>query len=277
MKRGLLPLVLAGLLCLTACGQTRQEQEREPEPDTLMEETAMVFDDGVTASLWQRPYFGQKVYRLADGTELLTVDAPNTVDNVAVVGMEGYDGLSETAGRKVLDYFTDLGILFDEEGELQRAYEDYCLAKDEDRAFNTHMLVQDSSPYGENDSYLCYITTVQYPQDLRFDRTILEDRYSVIFDKATGEAVPPWALFRVPEKQARQFVLDQIMRYYRGNRLDAEGALDDSRIFWSARGLSIDFPQGALPGEQYAWGMSIDLKDLKDVLTEKALTFPKKG
>ena len=274
MKRRILPLALAGLLCLTACGQTKQE--REPEPDTLLEETAMVFDDGTIASLWQRPYFGQKVYRLSDGTDLLTVDAPNTVDNVAVMGMEGYDALSEAAGQKVLDYFTELGILFDEEGELRRSYRDYCLAKEEDRDFHTHMLVQDSSPYGENDSYLCYITSVQYPKDLRFDRTILEDRYSVIFDKDTGGVVSPWELFRVPEKQARQFVLDQIMRYYRGDRADAEQALEDSRVFWSDRGLSIDFPQGALPGEEYAWGMSIEPEDLTDVLTEKALIFLKK-
>ena len=273
MKRGLLSLVLAGLVCLTACGRTRVPEE--PEPDTLLEETAMVFEDGITASLWQRPYFGQKVYRLSDGTDLLTVDAPNTVDNVAVMGMEGYEGLSEAAEQKVLDYFTELGILFDEEGELRRSYKDYCLAQKENRAFHTHMLAQDSSPYGENDSYLCYITTVQYPQDLRFDRTVLEDRYSVIFDKETGEVVSPWALFRVPEKQARQFVLDQIMRYYRGDRADADRVLEDSRIFWSDRGLSIDFPQGALPGEQYAWGMTIEPADLADVLTEKALTFLK--
>ena len=123
MKRRLLPLVLAGLVCLTACSRT--QEEREVEPDPLLEETAMVFDDGVTASLWQRPYFGEKVYRLADGTELLTVNAPNTVDNVAVMGMEGYEGLSEAAEQKVLDYFTELGILFDEEGELRRSYEDY--------------------------------------------------------------------------------------------------------------------------------------------------------
>ena len=203
------------------------------------------------------------------------MDAPNTVDNVAVMGMEGYDALSEAAGQRVLDYFTDLGILFDEAGELRRAYEDYCLAKDEDRTFYPHMLAQDSSPYGENDSYLCYITTVQYPQDLRFDRTVLEDRYSVIFDKETGEVVSPWALFRGPEKQARQFVLDQIMRYCRGDRADADRVLEDSRIFWSDRGVSIDFPQGALPGEQYAWGMTIEPADLADVLTEKALTFLK--
>ena len=161
MRRRLLALALAGLVCLTACG--RAQEQREPEPDILLEETAMVFDDGTAASLWQRPHFGEKVYRLSDGTELLTVNAPNTVDNVAVMGMEGYEGLSEAAGQKVLDYFTDLGILFDEEGELQQSYEDYCLAKDEDREFHTHMLAQDSSPYGENDSYLCYITTVQYP------------------------------------------------------------------------------------------------------------------
>lgn len=274
MKRGLLPLVLAGLLCLTACGRT--QEEREVEPDTLLEETAVVFDDGVTASLWQRPYFGEKVYRLSDGTELLTVNSPNTVDNVAVLDMEGYEGLSEAAGQKVLDYFTDLGILFDEEGELRRSYEDYCLAKDENRDFNTHMLAQDSSPYGENDSYLCYITTVQYPEDLRFDRAILEDRYSVIFDKQTGDVVSPWELFRVPEKQARQFILDQAMRYYRGDPVDVDRVLEDSRIFWSERGLSIDFPQGALPGEQYAWGMSIQPEDLTDVLTEKALDFSQK-
>lgn len=274
MKRGLLPLVLAGLLCLTACGRT--QEEREVEPDTLLEETAVVFDDGVTASLWQRPHFGEKVYRLSDGTELLTVNSPNTVDNVAVLDMEGYEGLSEAAGQKVLDYFTDLGILFDEEGELRRSYEDYCLAKDEDRDFNTHMLAQDSSPYGENDSYLCYITTVQYPEDLRFDRAILEDRYSVIFDKQTGDVVSPWELFRVPEKQARQFILDQAMRYYRGDPVDVDRVLEDSRIFWSERGLSIDFPQGALPGEQYAWGMSIQPEDLTDVLTEKALDFSQK-
>ena len=83
----------------------------------------------------------------------------------------------------------------------------------------------------------------------------------------------PWALFRVPEKQARQFVLDQIMRYYRGDPVDADWALDDSRIFWSDQGLSIDFPQGVLPGEQYAWGMTIEPEDLKDVLTEKVLDF----
>ena len=271
MKRRFLPLALAGLVCLTACGQAREV--REPEPDILLKETAMVFDDGTAASLWQQPHFGRKVYRLSDGTELLTVDAPNTVDNVAVMGMEGYDALSEAAGQKVLDDFTDLGILFDEEGELRRAYEDYCLAKDENRDFHPHLLAQDSSPYGENDSYLCYITTVQYPQDLRFDRTVLEDRYSVIFDKETGEVVSPWALFRVPEKQARQFVLDQIMRYYRGDPAYADRVLEDSRIFWSDRGLSIDFPQGVLPGEQYAWGMTIEPEDLKDVLTEKALDF----
>lgn len=274
MKRRLLALALAGLACLTACGRVREV--REPEPDTLLEETALVFGDGTVASLWQRPYFGQKVYRLPDGTDLLTVDAPNTVDNVAVMGMEGYDALSEAAGQKVLDYFTALGILFDEEGELRRAYEDYCLAKDEDRDFHPHMLAQDSSPYGENDSYLCYITSVQYPQDLRFDRTVLEDRYSVIFDKQTGETVSPWALFRVSEKQARQFVLDQIMRYYRGDPADADRALTEEYIFWSDRGLSIDFPQGALPGEEYAWGMTIEPEELKEVLTEKALDFSQK-
>ncbi|MDY3281055.1 hypothetical protein [Dysosmobacter sp.] len=271
MKRRFLPLALAGLVCLTACGQAREV--REPEPDILLKETAMVFDDGTAASLWQQPHFGRKVYRLSDGTELLTVDAPNTVDNVAVMGMEGYDALSEAAGQKVLDYFTELGILFDEERELRRAYEDCCLAQKEDRVFYTHMLAQDSSPYGENDSYLCYITSVQYPEDLRFDRAVLEDRYSVIFDKQTGEAVSPWTLFRLPEKQARQFLLDQIMRYYRGDPADAAAALKEEYIFWSERGLSIDFPQGALPGEEYAWGMTVEPAELKDVLTEKALDF----
>ena len=97
MGKRLLTLLLCGVL-LCGCGM----KPEEPEPDVLLAEKAVTFADGETASLWQAPHFGSRIYRLADGTELLRCSDPLPVSNVSVGGLAGYDGLSEPVQQAVL-------------------------------------------------------------------------------------------------------------------------------------------------------------------------------
>lgn len=266
MGKKLLMLLLCWVL-LCGCGA----KPEEPEPDMLLEENAVTFADGKTASLWQTPHFGSRIYRLSDGTELLRCSDPLPVSNVSVGGLEGYDGLPEPAQQAVLAYFEAQGILFDEEGELLRAYEDYCLAEGEGREFQTHLLMQDDAPYGENQWYLSCITVVTEPRDLRYGGVVEEQYLGVIFDKAIGEVVPVWDLFSAAEDEARAALLDAAAEHYPGERTEIRKAFDERHVLWTPGYLEIGFPAGTLPAMENSYICHVETEDLAHILTEKAL------
>lgn len=266
MGKRLLTLLLCGVL-LCGCGM----KPEEPEPDMLLEETAVTFADGETASLWQAPHFGSRIYRLADGTELLRCSDPLPVSNVSVGGLAGYDGLSEPVQQAVLAYFEAQGILFDEEGELLRAYEDYRLAERGGREFRPHFLMQDDAPYGENEWYLSCLTLVTEPRDLQYDGLVEDRRLGVIFDKTTGETVPVWELFSIAEDEARKALLDAAAKHYPGERAEVEAAFDERYILWAPDHLEIGFPAGTLPSMENSYICHLEAEELAPILTDKAL------
>ena len=95
-------------ILLTACASKPQQEE---EKVTLVQEKAFVFSDGNYVDLWQEEFHWRDLYRLPDGTELLTEQTPNGPERVYVGGTESFDDLSEAAQTAVLAYYQRQGLL----------------------------------------------------------------------------------------------------------------------------------------------------------------------
>ena len=262
-KRLLFPLAAALLVLLCGCGK----EDEIPKPE-LVNERAYVLSDGTAVSMW-RGLIDAEHYRLPDGTELLIHHPAVPIENVASVG-RGVGGLNEKAQARVKEYFKQRGELYDVGIALESAYRDLLNARETGRKFESHPLMCEDVPVGENSHYLSVQTLIT---GVKTDSYYLGEAsitlMSVIFDRESGEPVSVWSLFSVDEKQAKERLVSFFAEEY--DKAVLLERFDMADISWRGDLIEVVFPAECIEGEEYDFGAGIDVADIADIMTDKAL------
>lgn len=227
----------------------------------VLERGAAVLSDGTLLDAVREGY--TDTYRLADGTELLTVSAPSGPEYSYVSGVEGFDGLTETAQEKVLAYYEAQGLLYDLQEELERAYADYRSAGEDD-PFWAGYVSQDTSPTASNERIMCFLTALEGRRDGQL-------RVGAVFDRETGAHIDGWALFSCSEQEAKRTILD--LAGVTGTlRAEMEAAFEPEYIVLFPDTLEVSFPSGTLPSEEYDYMLGLDYDEgVREILHDWAI------
>ena len=92
------------------------------------------------------------LYTLANGTDLLRENYPQSPENVMAVGKKNIDNLDESAKSAVLSYYEERGRLYDIMEELEKAYAIYQQSQNKEN-FSCMLLEQSVSPAAANDRF----------------------------------------------------------------------------------------------------------------------------
>ena len=226
------------------------EGELRREAVTLRDGTAI---DSLEYDGWE-----SHTYRLADGTEILRVDEPFGPENVQVMGQEGFESLSEAVQEKVRACYEDRGPLYNEAEELERCYAAW---KELGEAFQAGHIRQETSPAAASERVMYFTTELTRPGEYGTNlcRMIsLQDA----FDRRTGEKLITWDLFAAPEEEVRRRLPELVdWDIPRNVRTAMTEVLEPEWIHFSRDELSIRFPAGSLPGEEWDYIISVDYEN----------------
>lgn len=226
--------------------------------DGILEREALTLRDGTAIDSLEYDSWESRTYRLLDGTELLRVDEPFGPENVQVMGQEGFESLSEAVQEKVRAYYQDRGLLYDEMGELERCYAAW---KELGEAFQAGHIRQETSPAAASERVMYFTTELTRPDEYgtQLCRMIsLQDA----FDRRTGERLNTWDLFAAPEEEVRRRLPELVDWDIPGDvRTAMTEVLEPEWIHFSRNELSITFPAGSLPGEEWDYIISVDYEN----------------
>ncbi|MEG6522100.1 hypothetical protein [Desulfotomaculum sp. 1211_IL3151] len=265
IKRLLSVVLLWCLVLLAGCSDNPKQGE---ETWVLERENAITFSDGESANLWRRDYIDDALYKLSDGTILLTIRVSIGPDNVYVGGVESFDDLSESAQKAVSGFYEGQGLLYDTLAELQNAYEEYLTCKESGKVYQERFISQDIAPTASNDNIMCFLTSVTLPVNGQMAQEI---RLGAAFDRKTGEVLSNWDMFTLPEEKTRQWLLDKFVVAAPALRAEMEAALKPEYIILFPQNMEVSFPQGTLPSQEYSYRVSLDYNDLREVLQAWAI------
>lgn len=197
-----------------------------------------------------------RTYRLADGTELLRVNAPHGPENSYVGGVESFDDLSETVRGKVLAYFEQRGLLYDKQEELEKAYTLYQKLGED---FQSGRVEQSVYPSASSDRVMYFFTAVTLPTGYENGNIGYGIRLSDAFDRETGDHIDTWDLFTAPKNTVMTTILDECGIDDQPLRAEMEATSWDGHIVFSPDSLSVEFEPGVLPSEARGCGIVVDL------------------
>lgn len=224
-----------------------------------LERGAEVLPDGTAVDVLEEGYFvTARTYCLPDGVQLLQVRGPSGPENHYVGSLESFDNLSKTAQEKVLAYYEAQGTLYDEREELETAYADWQ-KKGED--FQCHTVEQDVSPSASGQRVMYFRTDVTLPLDHGDNCTCYSISLGAAFDRETGEYLSLWDLFRCPEAEARQAIIDAALDWpgSGGVRSEMEAAFTPERVVVSSDGLVMNYEPGSMPSQEHGCFFDADL------------------
>lgn len=220
--------------------------------DKLIQPGAYTFSDGETVDLWEGSFFRHS-YVLSDGTTLLHMDGHGPV-NTHMGNLVSFDHLSPGAQEKVLAFYEEQGLLYDELEELEKAYRFYTADPEH---YVSLMAGQDILPCFSNENILSFTTTVTLPLK---PGHITEIRLTHTFDRETGEQISNYDLFTVPPEELMVTLLE--LNSYE-NWEDApsieemQAALKPEYIRLSEAHISFDFPAGTLPSQDHSFSFGL--------------------
>ena len=227
---------------------------------------ALTLEDGTVIDLLDEGYYAAThTYCLPDGVELLWVRGPSGPEGHYVGGLESFDDLSQRAREKILAYYEERGLLYDEGEELEKAYAAY-LEQGED--FQTRMVEQDVSPSASSEKVIYFHTGLTLPLYLEGDGTVYTLSLGDAFDRETGEYLSLWDLFQCSEEEARQATTDAPLdwRGSGGVRAGLEAAFDPERVVVGTDGLYMHFEPGVISEEPTGYAFNADLSKLQDLM-----------
>ncbi len=266
---------LAGLLLclclLSGCTESYVGYETE-ETFTLITKEAFTFSDGVYVNLWRPEHGGSDVYRLPDGTDLLTVDDVRGPANTIVGGVENFDVLNEVAQKQVLAFYEKQGQLYDIPFELNKKYLQYSSHREQGTVhdFQSGLIFQDITPASSNEQIMCFITSLTFPIS-RGENTVTEIQLGAVFDKETGAVISNWDLFSAPKEETIKALLGKANSIDTGVLSEMERKIKPEFITLFPEYLSICFPEGILMGEEYGHRVSIPYAALDGLMHSWAI------
>ena len=244
--------------------------------DAILKKEAKKLADGTLLDILETD--SSITYQLADGTELLRVNHPIGPENVYSGNYESFDSFSEEAKAKVLEYYDNRGLLYDEEATLEQAYRHYNLDKME---FHTYLLEQFISPAASNENIMTFLTSVTLP--LANGKVGHEIRLGEIFDKNTGEHISGYDIFNCEAGKAVDILVDAAFSdgaaYFSEStngdtRLKAEmkSAMKPEYIILWNENFEIAFPAGTLESVDHCYIIGLEYTDsIKAIMHDWAI------
>ena len=270
MKK-LLALCLSGLL-LTGCGGIHGPVKEEWEWK-LKEEDALILSDGTAVDRWQKGYSGYDFYKLKDGTELLREEHPSGPENVYVGGRESFTSLPEHTAKAISAYYDDMGLLYDLETEVEGAYQEYLTCQTEGEEFFSYYLGQSTSLCASNERVVYFLTSVTLPLG---GQCGMNYQVGAAFDRETGEVIPVWDLFALPEEDVKALIVEEFAPRSEAERAEMLEKLTAEYLVFQPDSLNVSFPYGVLATELYTSVVGIDYGELTGVLHDWAVPDPMK-
>ena len=210
------------------------------------EHGAAVLADGTVVDALHRSW--ETVYQLPDGTQLLRVNDPFWPEDETGRIPE----LSPAVQTAVSAYFHDQGIRYDEQAELERAYEAYCADPEQ---FSAYLVGQCILLCGASERVIYYETDVTLPVS---SGVITGETTVTAFDRETGAVIPAEDLFTCTPEELIAAVLDAAGVTEQPLRREAEAAFRLEYLRLSDTGIDIQYPVGTVPSQEHSWGIFQD-------------------
>lgn len=227
------------------------EDARYPEGLTL--------SDGTALEVWATG-FQEKQYRLSDGTVLLQEFPPQTDFSNDYVGNTPLRDLSPALPDGLRRYYQDRGPLYDLTEELERADQAFCQDPENFQPFRVEQRVSWSASAPGAHYFLTTLSRTPEP------RLLEEIQWTDAFDPMTGAHIPTEELFSAGRDQVIAALLAQMKGVEAPLAQELRDAFQFSYLcFWPDH-LSVRFPAGSLPSQEYSWGWSIGYDALSGVL-----------
>lgn len=226
--------------------------------DGKLKREALTLRNGTPVDLLERDW-GDRTYRLTDGTELLRVDESRGPENVQVMSLEGFDDLSPGAQEKVRAYYEDRGLLYDEEEVLERCYAAW---KELGDTFQAGQISQSVSPAASAERVMYFTTELVQPDLTQLEEygTQLHSRvnFQDVFDRQTGERIDARDLFGVPWEEVRRRI-PELVDWDVDPDIAAQivEKLEPEYLIFESDTLSVWFPAGTLEGEEHIYGFGV--------------------
>lgn len=226
-----------------------------------------VLKDGTVLDVMERTrHPAGRTYSLPDGVDLLTVAAPSGPANVFSGGLS-LSALSEAAQEKVVAFYEERGLLYDEAALLELVYAQWKTMGED---FSSYYLEQSTSPSASSSQVMYFLTTVTIPTAHGDNCTNYDLQLGDAFDRETGEHLDPWDLFTCPKEEAIAALLkaDWISESLRA---EMEAAFTPERMVLFPDHISMIFERGSLPSQEHDYSLSVELSDLPGLLQDWAL------
>lgn len=157
--------------------------------------------DGTLVDVWH--HTDATLYKFENDVTLLNVADPLGPEGIYVTDAESLEDLSENAQAKVIEYYQNRGLLYNEFEILEKAYQEY-LESDKKSEFRTWMIRQETFPTASNDQTIYFMTTVVIPTEDSFG---YEKRMGEAFNKETGEYISNLELFSCKQEDVLRNLL----------------------------------------------------------------------
>lgn len=228
--------------------------EEIPSPESL------TLSDGTEAEIWV-DFWGNRSYRLADGTELLR-ERPQDMDfsTYYVEGDTPLTALPAALLEGVTACYQERGALYDLQAELENAYAAYRNAEGPEQ-FQRFMVGQTVGWSASSPDVYYFQTSVTLP--LSSD-TATEYSFTDAFDRETGEHIPNEELFTVSQSGVADALIP--LRVDQALERELRENFQWSYLFFDQDGLDVWYPEGSLPSQEHTWGWGFRYEDLSQIL-----------
>ena len=233
--------------------------EEIPSPESL------TLSDGTEAEIWV-DFWGNRSYRLADGTELLR-ERPQDMDfsTYYVEGDTPLTALPAALLEGVAAYYQERGSLYDIQEVVERAYQAFRQSEDPEQF--SYFLVEQRVGWAATAPGVYYFhTTVILPVQ---EQEITEHQFTDAFDRETGEHIPNEELFTVSQSG----VVDALIPLGVDQALERElrENFQWSYLSFGREELYVWYPEGSLPSQAHTWGWGFRYEDLSQILQSWAV------
>lgn len=198
------------------------------------------------------------------GTEvsvLFAEDSPPQTDfSNDYVGNTPLRDLSPALPDGLRRYYQDRGPLYDLTEELERTDRAFCQDPENFQPFRVEQRVSWSASAPGAHYFLTTLSRTPEP------RLLEEIQWTDAFDPMTGAHIPTEELFSAGRDQVIAALLAQMKGVEAPLAQELRDAFQFSYLcFWPDH-LSVRFPAGSLPSQEYSWGWSIGYDALSGVL-----------
>lgn len=218
--------------------------------------------------VWKTSAFSA-IYQTQDGVKLLREEAPSDPENHYVGNLESFDDLNETAKSQVSKFYEKQGKLYDLQVELERAWSAY---QANPTTFSCFWVIQNSFPVASSERVFYVRTDLSQT----FSGNIAQQiSLCAAFDRESGASIPLADLFLCAKDDIGKNLLHLAEKSITTPvKEEMEAAFQIEFISFSEDALCLEYPQGTLPSQEYAYRVSIKFtEDCKALLHPWAIPY----